>query len=185
MKKTIKIVAIGALLLLAGVNFFYPYSIFSMNKSVSYSGDRYLIADYKKNLKKFKQHHNKQPKKERVAIKTEYILQTFEQDWLLSTKRAKIKMFELEGMLVGVKETRHILMEFSSYEKFSMETRMFLNTAIESCIEIEVILVEIMNSESESRKTLKGLLRNLHGSYLRSFDAFVTFYDASEAERQK
>ncbi|QQZ09076.1 hypothetical protein [Heyndrickxia vini] len=164
-------------LFLICINWYFPYSPISFTKSISYDADNIVVKAYKKELNDFKNIYNSKKKNTLTDDRTQYVLPMFEQQWLVSGKPVKIKESDqLNTMLNEVKETKDILIELAFREKYSQETKEYLKMALVTCLSLENEIVELKNSKFHSRSTLNRQIRNLHMSFIRSFDMFTTFY---------
>ncbi|PGS46519.1 hypothetical protein [Bacillus sp. AFS041924] len=177
MKKDLFVKFLGVILIfIILVTWFYPYSFFSFNKSITYDEDNLVIKDYLKEIDDFKKYYNSQTKEDLTNNRTQFILQMYEQDWLISKKPIKIKYQDLDKILLEVKESRQIMMDLAFQETYSKDSKEFLKYAIESCITIENSIEELKHSKYHSRKTINRQFRNIHRSIIGNFDLFVTFY---------
>lgn len=187
-KKNIKrillvFICVGVLFLI-GVNWFYPYSFISINKSISYNADTVVVKQYQKDLKDFKNSYNKvlnkAPKDNLTIQRTQFIIQMYDQLWLTSTKPIQMKYQELDTILAEVKEARRILTELAIQESYSKDAKGFLKLTLENCSLIEENLEEIKDSKSHSRSTLNNQLQNLHMRFQSNFGIFKSFYEYEE-----
>lgn len=173
-------ICVGVLFLI-GVNWFYPYSFISINKSISYNADNVVVKQYQKDLKDFKNSYYKElskvPKDNLTIQQTQFIIQMYDQPWLTSTKPIQMKYQELDTILFEVKEARRILTELAIQETYSKDAKGFLKLTLENCSLIEENLEEIIDSKSHSRSNLNSQLHILHMSFMSNFDIFKSFYE--------
>lgn len=176
------IIAFG--LFVIGGTWFYPYSSFSIKKSISFNADNIVVKDYLKDLNDFKKIYNmnKQNKDDITNDRTQYILQMYEQNWLISKKPVRMEYQDLDTILIEVKETRRNLMDLAFKETYSEFTKSYLKYTIEDCLEIEESIMKLKTSQTHSRKTLNLQYRNLQNDFKSNLDIFVSFYREYQKE---
>ncbi|WP_397538552.1 hypothetical protein [Rummeliibacillus pycnus] len=185
MKKnnTLKIWFIAILLALVAENWFYPYSFLSFNKSVTHDEGNSVVQQYLQDLSDFKSIYIIEPESDITTDRIQYILQMYEQKWLISKKPVNMKFNELDIILIKVRENREILLDLAFRENYSPMAKQYLKESIQFCFELEEKIQELKNSYFNSRITLKRQYRNLHGEFISSFDMFVSFYKAYKDAR--
>ncbi|MGP4108489.1 hypothetical protein [Virgibacillus sp. L01] len=171
------------------MTWFYPYSIFSIHKSYSFTPDPVVVEGYVKDLNEFKSSYEKDLEELRTnstidltTDQTQHLLPLFEQDWLLSKEPVKLSMGDLGNILFQVKNARKTLLELVAKEDYKKEQRRYLVDSIESLLSLEGKIVDIKTGKAESRKTLKIQFGNLHVSFLNNFMMFEIFYERSRNE---
>lgn len=176
------IIAFG--LFVMGGTWFYPYSSISIKKSISFNADNIVVKEYLKDLNEFKKNYNmnRQNKDDITTDRTQYILQMYEQNWLISERPVKMEYQDLDTILIEVKETRRNLMDLAFKENYSEFTKDYLKYTIENCLAIEESIMELKNSQTHSRKTLNIQYRNLQNDFRSNFGIFDTFYREYQKE---
>ncbi|WP_017382051.1 hypothetical protein [Paenisporosarcina sp. TG-14] len=171
------------------MTWFYPYSVFSIHKSYSFTPDPVVVDGYVKDLNEFKSSYEKDLEELRTdstidltTDRTQYLLPLFEQDWLLSKEPVKLSMDDLDNILLQVKNARKTLLKLLANEDYKKEQRRYLVDSIRNILSLEEEIVDIKTGKAESRKTLKIQFSNLHGSFLNNFLMFEIFYERSRNE---
>lgn len=191
-KKTKKIIlslAGVAVLFLLFMTWFYPYSVFSITKSYSFTPDPVVIDGYEEDLNEFKSSFEEDLAEMEEADpidltteRTQYVLPLFEQDWLLSKEPVNFSLDDLDHILLEVRGARITLLELSAAEDYAKESRQNLVDSIQSLLWLEEQIEEIKTGKAQSRKTLDIQFRNLHTSFLNNFMMFSIFYEISRNE---
>ncbi|MCF6138812.1 hypothetical protein [Pseudalkalibacillus berkeleyi] len=165
------------------INWFYPYSALSMTKSIPFTPNSIVVEHYKEELTTFKKKYEEQVQSDddvnvnRTTDRIQYLLQMFEQDWLLKKESTKMTKSKLETIHFEVKEAKQILIELAFKESYDQDSKTLLRTLLESTLYIEENILYIINSDNHSRAESKNLLGNLHMSFVANFDHLTTFYD--------
>ena len=176
-------------LFLLFMTWFYPYSVFGLTKSYSFTPDPVVVEGYEEDLNEFKSSFEKDLAEMEAADpinmtteRTQYVLPLFEQDWLLSKEPVNLSLDDLDYILLEVRSARITLLELSAAEDYAKEHRRNLVDSIKSLLWLEEQIEEIKTGNAESRKTLNIQLRNLHTSFLNNFMMFSIFYERSRNE---
>lgn len=171
------------------MTWFYPYSVFSITKSYSFTPDPVVVEGYEENLNEFKSSFEKDLTEMEAAStrdltidRTQYVLPLFEQDWLRSKEPVNLSLDDLDYILLEVRGARITLLELSAAEDYTKESRRNLVDSIQSLLWLEEQIEEIKTGKAESRKTLNIQFVNLHMSFLNNFMMFSIFYEISRSE---
>lgn len=161
-----------------GGTWFYPYSSFSITKAISYNAGNIEVKEYRKDLNNFKKiyDNNRKSKDDLTIDRTQYILQMYEQEWLLNKGPVKMQYEDLDLILIDTKNARENLMDLVFREDYSIYTKDYLRFTIEHCLAIEESIQRLKNSKAHSRKTLNRQYSNLQEDFRSNFDNFVSFY---------
>ncbi|MFE6169653.1 hypothetical protein ACFVP8_17540 [Viridibacillus arvi] len=171
-----------AILFLISVNWFYPYSFLSVQKTLSFDADNIVVEAYTEELNDFAKNYEFSPEFNLTTERTQYILQMYEQEWLISKKPVKLKMNDLEAIIMEVKETREILLELAFRETYSHETKDYLKASLKSCLDLEERIQYLQNSQNNSRSTLTRQFRNIQGEFISNFDLYTSFYESYKSD---
>ncbi|MRH42589.1 hypothetical protein GH741_07815 [Aquibacillus halophilus] len=193
MTNTVKKIVIGLVglfvIVILIMTWFYPYSIFSISKSYSFTPDSVVADEYLKDLNEFKNTYEKDLEElttdrniDLTTDRTQYLLPLYEQDWLVSTEPLKMSMEDLDEILFEVKNNRKILLELLGREDYTKEHRQYLINNLESLLSLEEEIIDIKTEKAESLKTLKIQFGNLHGSFVNNFMMFEIFYERFQGE---
>lgn len=170
-------ISIILLVCFSSITWFYPYSILSVQKSVSYNPDNIVIQNYITEVKKFRKIYEENNQNDLVNNKTARILQFYEQNWLLREKPIKIHYQDLDLILSETKEVRNILIELTLFEGYSQEAKEYLKLNIQQYLAIEEGLIELKKSKIHSRSTLIRQFKNLNSDIIESLDIYTYFYN--------
>ena len=178
-----------AVVFLLFMTWFYPYSVFGISKSYSYTPDTVVVEGYEEDLNAFKSSFEEDlaemgtaDQVDLTTDRTQYVLPLFEQDWLLSKEPVNFGMNDLDTILIEVENARTTLLDLSVSEDYTNEQRLYLVDSIKSLLWLEEEIGEIKTGKAESRKTLDIQFRNLHSSFLNNFMMFRIFYERSQNE---
>jgi hypothetical protein len=184
MKKITRIILVIAFLLVISVNWFFPYSFLSLNKSVSYKPDSEVVRDYVKDLNHFKKILKNDKQDNVTSIRSQDILQVYEQKWFMSEKAVKMKYEDIDSILLEIKNVRQILMDLAFKETYSEVTKKYLQATIEQSMLIEENIIELKNSKGYSRSTINRQYYNLHVRHIDNFRMFTSFYEEFKKEKR-
>lgn len=182
------IIWIGAMIiLLAGVNWQYPFSPFSITKTVTYQADPIFLDEYKQDLEEFKAFYQRQSivwdPMDVTTNWTQYILQMYEQPWLLDKKTSRVKYEDLDQILMELETVRGTLIDLIFREEYKQDTKMYLKMTLEDILYLEESVEILIDSKFNLRSDLKRQLHNLHIDFDSNLDAFSTFYREYKEER--
>lgn len=184
MKKVVWIgVIIGFVLFVTTI--FFPYSFFSVYKSVSVQTELPVLQDYKMKLYEFKKVDEenegwnllKDYRLDHVKSSSEYVLKTYESD-LMTNSRSKISKSELNEMLGSVKSLQNNLLYITFEEEHSSESRKYLYATLRWMQAAEEEIVRIKSSPYYTRFQLIDLVEEIQNDIRMSFDMYIQFYNA-------
>ena len=160
------------------MTWFYPYSFFSVHKSVSYKPDPVVINEYVKDLKEFKDTYNKSLAKDR----SQNILTLYEQDWLVEKDPIKMNENEIDSILFKVNEAKNNSLKLIVQNDYTSEQRQYLVDVIKNLLSLEDLFLDIKNNKFETRSTLSTEFHNLQQDFINSFNLFKTFCEVSQSK---
>lgn len=167
------------------INWVFPYSPLTINKSISYDGDQVLIDEYKSELKAFKLEYesrlNQQRKEELIKDLTtndvEYLLQMYELPWLVDKDSITITQKTLTDMEFEVNESIDILINLAFQEKYSESTKDYMQNLLTQTLNLGKEIDKLKyHSSLHSRSTIDRQIRNLHVHFISNFRMLSTFY---------
>lgn len=183
MKKSIWV----GLLVVVGLLFaqvFFPYSVFSVYQSVSFSTELPILQDYKMKLYEFRkvdeENEGKDPEgytMDRVKYATKYILETYEMD-MMTTSRSSISKGDLEYMLEDIGFLQDRLLDITFQEAHSSESRKYLYATLRYSQAAEEEIVRIISDPYYSRFHMIYRLEEIQEDIRKSFDMYTKFYNA-------
>lgn len=164
---------------------FFPYSFFSVYKSVSVQTELPILQDYKMKLYEFKKVDEenegwdllKDKRVDRVKFNTETILKTFEMD-MMTTSRAKISKRDLNEMFDNVRSLRKTLLYINFNEELNYESKKYLDAALRWCLAAEDEIVRLKSSPYYTRFQLIDEIEVIQNDVRMSFDMYRQFYHA-------
>lgn len=160
------------------INWFFPFSLISLKKSVVYNADNVIIDDYRSKLKQFKKGYELQPiQNDPTLNRIPFILSLFEQPWLLSKGNTDISKSALDRMLVEVKEAREVILLLAFEEDYNTSTKTYLKMLLDQTLTLEEEIRTVQQSNLYTRKTLDLQLRNLHVSHISNFQMLAAFLE--------
>ncbi|OZM57593.1 hypothetical protein CIB95_04275 [Lottiidibacillus patelloidae] len=185
MKKKMILVLISVASLVAFLLIFmtmvFPFSFLSFNKSYTYEADAVIVEIHNTNLKQLKRNEIRFIKEGLTKERIQYILQTFEQEWLTSRDAVKFTNSDTESILNNVKETRNILLDIGLHPDFPAKGGEQLKDLINSLQVLEDEIDNLHNSKSSlSIKTLNLSFQNLHKSFTSTLTNFETFIETMD-----
>lgn len=187
MRKTIIIsstVIIIILIAIPLITWFYPYSLLSVHKSYSFKPDPIVVREYISELDKFKNDEVKDSKNNLTKKYTQqFILQTYEQDWLTQDKITHMNRFELEKMTQKIEEAKQDLLLLIIQMDYSKDARQSLVDCFENLSSLEDAINSIRTDRNLSRAVVKNEYHNLYQSFYGSFLLFRTFYEDAQGIR--
>ncbi|MFC5591417.1 hypothetical protein ACFPRA_21250 [Sporosarcina soli] len=167
----------GGVILVIILSWVFPYAFFSVDKSVTYKPDAIFVEQYQQDLQSFKTNEEIGSTDHLIFNRTAYIMDMFEQDWLLNENGTSMRKADLEEILVQVKNKREHLIELAFHETYSTETKEYLKDTLRHCLALEESIVELKNAKYSSRASLKRRYHNLHMSFVDTFDRYKYFYN--------
>lgn len=179
---------IGALVLFFTITtWFYPYSSLSLHRSISYSPDPYLVEGYTEKMNGLSKKYAEGSGDDLTMDRLQYILQMYDQEWLLSEKAVVMTEEDLENVAFDVKEARNELIDLSFEEPYSADVKKQLRLSIENCLAIEESLEALKDTDFLNRDLLQNQYGNLHGTFDSSLRTMETMYDryAEEIEERE
>ncbi|WP_349409396.1 hypothetical protein [Pseudalkalibacillus sp. SCS-8] len=190
MKKK-KLIGLSFALFLVFILFFnwiYPYSALSVTGSVPYKSDPIVVEQYNKGLKEFKKKYQNHVDEgglhqDLTTDRIQYILQMYEQEWLLSKESMSLSKLDLDGILSEVQEARRLLIQLTFEESYDKETKMFLKILLEDTLDLEKRISYLIHSEHHTRQELDNVMGNVHMSFISNFNLFTTFFETYSGQR--
>ncbi|WP_129692136.1 hypothetical protein [Gottfriedia acidiceleris] len=180
MKKSTKIiilVVVGIVMLFLGiVTWFFPYSFFSVNKSVTYDPYNVAVKDYEKGIDDFKKNYE-------IDKQTQSILNMYEQTWLLSENKVRMKYEDLGGMLNKVQVARKKLRQIN-LGTISPQEKENRSIIIGNCDVFEKWIEDIKKHKTDSKMKINREYQSMMAGYITSFQIFVEFYEIYEKDNQ-
>ncbi|WP_047984348.1 hypothetical protein [Ornithinibacillus californiensis] len=186
-KKTWLIGALGLITFITMMTWFFPYSPFSVYKSYSYQAYKVTSSDgsYSTRVANFRDTYEKDLKEDQeneyanvTIVRTEGILTTFEQDWLIHMEKVSFGRKDIGTMLFEVERDKEMLLDLLVQVDYTREQREYLMYCIESFSSIEDGLKELQHEKFASRSELNRRWDNIYVDYLNSFSLYVTFYQS-------
>ncbi|MBN8209056.1 hypothetical protein JI666_09900 [Bacillus sp. NTK071] len=168
-----------------GISWFYPYSELSLNKSLTYHADPYLVEDYVQQLNDLTNNFESVSSEDMTNDHLQYLLQMYDQEWMMSEESAKMNQADIDQIALDVKEARNLLLTLAFEETYSPNVISQLKYVIENCLAIEESVYDLRDSETHSRDTLQTQYHNLHGTFENSLRMLLTFYERYEEEKVK
>ncbi|SHG45973.1 hypothetical protein [Ornithinibacillus halophilus] len=171
------------IIFLALMTWFFPYSSFSMKKSMTYSPDPFVVEGYVADLNEFKEIYEADKASEEMKNlkidRTQYILPIFEQKWLVNKESITIDKLDFDTMLFDVVQARQILLSLMVQEDYTTEQKQYLADLIENLLALEDSISEIQHSPFVTRSTLDHQIRELQGGFEHSLSFFAMYYERS------
>ena len=177
MKKSIGIglLVVACVVVIATV--FFPYSIFSVYKSVSFTSELPTLQKYKMELAELKNEFAQTEGSDSVALNTDYIINIYEMD-LVTANTVKMNKRDLDKVLESVKGLRNMLFQIAFDEEHSSESNKYLKAALGRCIKTEEHIEWIKSKPYSTRFQLSTDLEELQNDFRQSFEMYMRFYDA-------
>lgn len=174
-----------AVLCLFVTTVFFPYSFFSVYRSISIHTELPILQDYKMKLYEFRKEYEEKKERDRkefytfdnVQYSTEFILDTYEMD-IMTTSRSSISKRDLNEMLGRVRSLRNSLLHITFDEEHSSESKKYLFAALRWCLETEENIDWIKSKPFSTRSQLSTHLEDLQSDFRQSFEMYLRFYDA-------
>ncbi|MDP4549524.1 hypothetical protein Q9251_01355 [Alkalihalobacillus macyae] len=170
-------------LLYVSMSWIYPYAGYSLNKSITYDADSYLVEDYVQQLNDLTNNYETVSNDDLTHDQLQYLLQMYEQGWMMSDEPVKMNQDDIDQIAFEVKEARNLLLSLAFEETYLPNAKMELKHAIENNLAIEESVYELRDSQSHSRETLQTQYHNLHGMFENSLRMLVTFYERYDEEK--
>lgn len=178
------IIVVAALFIM--INWFFPFSLISLKKSVVYNADNVIIDEYRSKLKHFHKGYELQSTQNDPTLnRIPFILSMFEQPWLLSKGDTNLSKDALDRMLVEVREAREVILLLSFEQDYNTSTKTYLKMLLDQTLSLEEEIRTVQQSNLHTRKTLDRQLSNLHVSHISNFlmlSAFFEEYTRSKKE---
>ncbi|MEH7351361.1 hypothetical protein [Gottfriedia acidiceleris] len=171
MKKTLKIilfVGLGILMFFLGVTWLYPYSFFSINKTVTFEPYLNGVKHYRKDIQVIKNTYQSNDQ-------IQPIFAMYEQKWLIREKKTQLKYDDIDMILKKVKLGRESLtqLDLESIQPNEKEDKDIL---IRECLTFEKDIKEIKNSRNYSRMKIIKQYSDLNAGFDTSIKVFGDFY---------
>ncbi len=181
---TLSLGGIGLIVLLyVSMSWIYPYARYSLNKSITYDADSYLVEDYVQQLNDLTNNYETLSSIDPTHDQLQYLLPMYNQEWLISEEPIKMNEENIDQMAFEVKEARNLLLSLAFEEIYLPNAKAQLKSSIEDSLAIEESIYELRDSESHSRETLQTQYHNLHGMFENSLRMLVTFYERYDEEK--
>lgn len=170
------------IVILIFINWQYPFSPFSIQKSFTYKTDDIVIEQYNTELKSFKELYSLQISAQEsngfdlTTNRIQYLLQMYDQHWLTNTDSTNVTHEQLDNHLFELREARKLIIELAFSEEYSKNVKEYLKMLLEDNLFLEEALLDMKHSSFDSRKTLHRRYRNIHRGYIKNFDIFNSFY---------
>ncbi|MCD5324433.1 hypothetical protein LQ226_11770 [Pontibacillus sp. HN14] len=161
------------------MTWFYPYSPFSLHKSFTYKPDQKVVQGYVKDIEEFKTFKKKV---DGTTDQLRYVLETYEQDWLMSESSMKMDEQQLNLILFEVKETRQLLLDLVAQQDYTKEEKEYLIHTIQTLLTIEDSITNIKAQPMLSKGKLETQFDNLHQKFISSFFVFRSFYEVAHED---
>ncbi|GGC79369.1 hypothetical protein GCM10007216_07320 [Thalassobacillus devorans] len=166
---------------LGAVSWLYPYSPVSAKKTITYQPDEVVVEQYENDLSAFKDRYQRVSEGEeeysRTTDQVQYLLQMFEQRWLVSKEPTKVTKGKLDKIHFEVKQAREVLIGLVFEEEYTDNASSFLRLLLERTLHLEEQVNELKHASDHSRATLDREFRNLHTSFINNFGMLDTFFD--------
>jgi hypothetical protein len=179
-KKVMLIILMTLVIFMSGVNWMYPFSSFSIKKSFSYLADPLVVEQYRSEVDDFKKVYgssdNGGEKIDLTMDRVKYILEQYEQIWIMSEEPTKVSQDSLDSILFELKEVRKLTIELT-YEESYNDAKDFLRMMLEKNIALEEEVHVLKDSTFHSYITLSRQMGNLHMGFIQSFGLFTSFYE--------
>lgn len=114
--------------------------------------------------------------------RTQFILPTFVQDWLISNDPVSIDDKKLETILSEVKQAKEVLLTLFVEAEYTREQREYLADLIKKMSYYEDWIIALNNKNNLSRNQIKDELDILYIEFTSTFRVFISFYDLSITE---
>ncbi|PGS56556.1 hypothetical protein [Bacillus sp. AFS041924] len=175
-KRVIQIGGLGIFILFLGITWFYPYSFFSLKKSVTYEPYGVAVKDYKKMVNEVKQ--TVEPNDP-----IQPILNLYEQNWLMSEKNVSMTVEDIDEMLKKVKEARSSLiqLDLGTISPYEVEDR---NILLGNCDSFKKHMENIKKHKTHTRMKINREYHNLMAGFMTSVHVFVEFYEIYEKDEE-
>lgn len=181
---TLFIGGVGLIVILyISMSWFYPYSELSLNKSITYDADPYLVEDYVQQLNDLTKDYESVSSDDLTHNNLQYLLPMYNQEWLVSEEPVKMNEEDIDQMAFEVKEARNLLLSLAFEETYSPNAKAQLKNSIENSLAIEESVYELRDSHSLSREMVQTQYHNLHGMFENSLRMLVTFYERYDEEK--
>lgn len=185
MKKGIIIIPVAIILAMAGISWVFPYSILSLNKSITYNQDNVVVDQYLESLQSFKEiYETKQGDKDLTTDRLQYMMEFYQSSSLTTRDTVKVSQQDLDITLFELKQITETLMDLAFSEDYDNETKEYLKLTLKSCLSLEEEIESLINPTFDSRKVIKTRISNLHGGLMANFNYLVTFYEQYKGGRQ-
>ncbi|MHA6252527.1 hypothetical protein [Oceanobacillus sp. CAU 1775] len=188
-KYSTKLVAFFLFFILV-MTWFYPFSIFSINKSYSFTADPVTVDEYTRELNEFITSFENDLEEafgeDNINLtldRTRYLASIFEQEWISSKDPIKMDLDMLSNNLDEVKSARNALLELIVREDYNYEQREYLVGSIDSLLSVEEQINKIKMSSFSTRSTLNRQFRNLHVSFISQLTFYEIFYEQVQNDR--
>lgn len=174
MNKRVRIGLI-AVFCLAAVTWLFPFSFFSVYKSVTFKSDPIFIEDYQNEIEQFKKVHDREDRN-KIKAHTNYLLDELYSSDLAIAKNVKVNRKNLDDALTTVRNMQTTLIRFSFDEELSEESREYLELSIYDSLHLQDDIRKIKGPNFYTRFELDKLIGNLQDRLKMSFDMYTHFY---------
>lgn len=169
------------------ITWFYPYSILSVNKSITYEPEKVLsngksyheiLKDFQKSVELDYESDSENEYPNLTIIRTQNVLHIFEQDWLIRNDPVSFNREKLDRMFGDVTRAREILLNHVAEADYSSQERKYIiDNVINNLLLMEDTITALKNDPHVTRKELNFWLDILHSSYSSVLISYIYFYD--------
>lgn len=175
-----------AAIVVLGATLFYPYSALSLHKSYAYKPYKVTNDEgktYKQELDEFRKSYEKDLEAlmekdgaDRTVTYTQFLMENFEESWLVSKKRVPINMETFEAMVFKLDATKEALLLLLTEEKYTTDERQQLVQLVQY-IDSMKDDIDLTRYGNLTRKETKTMLGNLYVEYMGLFMHYTNFYE--------
>jgi hypothetical protein len=166
------------------ITIFFPYSFFSVYKSVSVQTELPILQDYKMKLYEIRkvdeENEGMDPEgyaMDHVKYATKHILETYEMD-MMTTSRSRISISDLNIILDDLRILQDRLLAITFEEAHSSESRKYLYATLRWSQAAEEDIVRIKSFPYYTRFHLIDIIEEIQNDIRMSFDMYIQFYNA-------
>ncbi|RDI45587.1 hypothetical protein [Falsibacillus pallidus] len=169
------------------LNWQYPYSFISVKKSIRFQPDPKVAEEYKTDFQSFRQHYysNSVELASLTDNRTEFVLNAFDQKWLMSSEPVTMDSMKLNDILTEVQDARTLIMELAFRETYPQETKEYLKIALENSIEMESYLLMVKNNPSITRERSNSMFHQMHMMFQNELKMYESFYESYQQSYKK
>ena len=162
------------------VSWFFPFSIVSIYKNISYTANPDSARVHSKYLDKLQKLYDESSSDDVTTLVLHNISHMYEQDWLVQNDTFKMNQDELAKMLMDMRNARESLLNLTAQEEYSMEQRADLLMITENVLSMEDMIAGMIEIRWENRTVVKRQFKNLHGAFTSCLMLFNSFYDTAQ-----